>query len=138
MSCIKLSIGTRLLLLVVAMVLACGFVPLFLVYHGTPGDPDLIALSNQVDKLEREHKELKDFISKLELKAKEQTASVGEIIGPTSTLPSHYSSKPVTATEQDSPSSIEFPMPITYNTPTSQSSESVLVVGGTGSKPNSL
>lgn len=145
MGCIKLSIGTRLLLLVVAMVLACGFVPLFLIYHGSPGDADLIALSNQVEKLEREHKELKDFIAKLKLKGKERPNSVDEILGPLPTSPSHNSSKPpdtaeqfVSKTEHDAPSSIEFPEPITYNTPTSQSSESVLVVGGTGSQLISL
>jgi hypothetical protein len=142
MSCIKLSIGTRLLLLVVAMVLACGFVPLFLIYHGSPGDADLIALSNQVEKLEREHKELKDFMAKLELKGKERPSSINEMLGPSPSSPSspsHNSSKPPNTAEQfvsetghDAPSFVEFPEPITYNTPTSQSSESVLVVGGTG------
>lgn len=145
MSCIKLSIGTRLLLLVVAMVLACGFVPLFLIYHGSPGDADLIALSNQVEKLEREHKELKDFIAKLELRGNERPNSVDEMLGPSPNLPSHHSSEPpntaeqfVSETEHDQPSSIEFPEPITFNTPTSKSSESVLVVGGTGSQLISL
>lgn len=145
MGCIKLSIGTRLLLLVVAMVLACGFVPLFLISHGAPADADLIDLSNQVEKLEREHKELKDFIAKLELEGKERPSSVDEMIKTSPTLPSHHSSQPpntaeqfVSETERDPPSSIEFPEPITYNTPASQFSESVLVVGGTGSQRTSL
>ena len=143
MSCIKLSVGTRLLLIVVAMVIACGFVPLFLINHGTPGNADLVALSSQVDKLEREHKELKDFISKLELRPVEQPIGVDEILGFLSTLPSHRSSKSpieqfISATEFDSLSSVVFREPITFNTPESQSRESVLVVGGTGNPPSSL
>ena len=145
MSCIKLSAGTRLLLMVVAMVIACGFVPLFLINHGTPGDADLVALSSQVDKLEREHKELKDFISKLELRPVEHPIGVDEILGFLSTLPSHRSSKspntverPISATEYDSLSSVNFREPITFNTPESHSRESVLVVGGTGNSLSSL
>ena len=131
--------------MVVAMVLACGFVPLFLIYHGTPGDADLVALSNQVEKLEKEHKDLKDFISKLELRIKVQPSSIDEMPGPSSILPSHQSSKTpdaferfVSATKYDALRCVDFPEPITYNTPTSQSSESVLVVGGTGSQLISL
>ena len=129
----KLSNTTRILILVFAIILLCGLPPLLLLDDNTVKSEELLTISYLVDKLEHEHKELTTLISSLETDAKQSELnhpsqlplnSVGSVSIDNSSV-NDQTVKPATNSQI-------FPIPITYNTPSSLSAKSVLVVGGTG------
>ena len=129
----KLSNTTRILILAFAIIFLCGLPPLLLFDDSTVESEELLKISHLVDKLENEHKELTTLISSLEKDTKRSE------LNHSSSLPLN-SMESMTAdvlpandrTVKPADNSPIFPRPITFNTPSSLSAKSVLVVGGTG------
>ena len=122
-------------------ILAC--LPLFFLHRDTSHKVDLAEISVVIDNLEREHKSLEHLISTLEAEATDipqpppppKLSNVPGYFSAGVPKPpqSQYETAPIKAVESvvtTSPSS-DAPAPISYNTPSSSQSQSVLVVGGT-------
>lgn len=147
---IKFPLPTRLFVYVILLVSLCGFIPLLFINHGTPETVSSVEISNLITKLENEHNQILATIQTLEKIA----ADTLELADKTLLNRSfHSKSDPrvdsppaeiydveirkriehLNSVQPDDVTGVIFPELITYNTPNSKSSSSVLVVGGTGS-----
>ena len=120
-----------------------AFVPLFLSHRNSSQKVELAEISAAIDSLEREHKSLEQLITTLETEANEsevppppppKLSNVPGYFSDTATkqLP-HYETNPAKTVESAAtmPPLSDAPAPISFNTPSSSQSQSVLVVGGT-------
>lgn len=143
----KLSKTTRILVVVFAVLLLCGTLPLLLVDHNAPNTEDLHEISHLVEKLEIEHKELISLIATLESENKAKLAKprtsplliapIAESVKAVDTDADRGSKPEVNVLAPVDPAAASesqrtFRRPITFNTPSSNTAQSVLVVGGTG------
>lgn len=117
------------------------------IHHDTPETTSSLDMSNLIVKLENEHNELLASIRVLEHTAQVALEHFGKSpstpisadprVDSFSAEPHHVKSTKMTegidSTPVDDGSHAFFPELISYNTPNSKSSSSVLVVGGTGS-----
>jgi hypothetical protein len=147
---IKFSLAPRLFIYVIITVFVCGFIPLLFIHHGTPETVSTVEISSLIKKLENEHNEILASIQTLE-KIAEDTLEQSEKAHLNQSFQSksdpRIDSSPkeifkveiskgledLKSLQPDDVTGVEFPEVITYNTPNSKTSSSVLVVGGTGS-----
>jgi hypothetical protein len=147
---IKFSLAPRLFIYVIIIVFVCGFIPLLFIHHGTPETVSSVEISSLIKKLENEHNEILASIQTLE-KIAEDTLEQSEKAHLNQSFQSksdpRIDSSPkeifkveiskgledLKSLQPDDVTGVEFPEVITYNTPNSKTSSSVLVVGGTGS-----
>jgi hypothetical protein len=147
---VKFPLAPRLFIYVIIIVFVCGFIPLLFIHHGTPETVSTVEISNLIKKLENEHSEILASIQTLEKIAEDTVeqsdkAHLNRSFHPKSDP--HIDSFPteifeveiskgledLKSVQPDDATGVEFPEVITYNTPNSKTSSSVLVVGGTGS-----
>jgi hypothetical protein len=147
---IKFSRAPRLFIYVIIIVFVCGFIPLLFIHHSTPETVSSLEISNLIKKLENEHNKILASIQTLEKIAEDALKQSDKAhLNRSFHLNSdpRLDSFPVESykveiikgleksksVQPDNVTGVVFPEVITYNTPNSMSSSSVLVVGGTGS-----
>jgi hypothetical protein len=144
---IKFSLAPRLFIYVIIAVFVCGFIPLLFIHHSTPETVSSVEISNLITKLENEHNEILASIQTLEKIAEEGLERSYKPLLNHSKSDPRIDSFPAeiykvkinkgfeqfNSVQPDDVTGMVFPEVITYNTPNSKSSSSVLVVGGTGS-----
>ena len=132
----KLSNASCLSILAFTILLLCGILPLLLLHDDIADKKELLEISDLVERLEKEHEELTILMTSLEADHKQSAVN----------LFSHQPFEPKETTQINDFAVFDqiavpgktfetpsiFPRPITFNTPSSTSAESVLVVGGTG------
>ena len=130
---------------VITFLFILALLPLFFLHRDTSQKVDLAEIAAAIDNLEREHKSLEHLITTLETEANElplppppppppKLSNVPGYFSDTAPKPpppydtsSIKTAEPVVIT----PPLSDAPAPISYNTPSSSQSHSVLVVGGT-------
>ena len=147
---IKFPVANRLFFYVIIIVIVCGFIPLLFLHHRTPETGSSVEISNLITKLENEHNEILASIQTLEKIAEDaleqsdksllnrsfDSKSDPRVDGLSAEIHHIENGKrieDVNAVQPDDVTGVLFPELMTYNTPNSRSSSSVLVVGGTGS-----